>query len=230
MRETMRGGTRGCGGRIGLALAVLFCVALPSPSPGQAVETPAPASDEEGMEAMQRRIVGVVGALIDYTRDVRLTEPGLEAVLEHHGAIGEIHDGDASRLVERAFVDGRYDFDAIVRDPAYVSWSQDRGLEPEGFFRELLRLQALRMREESLIGLEEAREEMPEQRAALGQMRDQMGEEQYTRALSALESAAVMVEETRALMEGLPVPTPEEAALLRKHDERIRATLGEDAE
>ena len=29
-------------------------------------------------------------------------------------------------------------------------------------------------------------------------------------------------------MEGLPVPTAEEAALLAKHEERIRETLGED--
>lgn len=221
----------GCVGRAILTLSVLLVGALPSPSLGQAVETPAPASDEEGLAVMQRRIVGVVEAIIDYTRDVRLTEPGLEAVLEHYAALGEIHgDGDSGRLVERAFVDGRYDFDAIVSAPAYVSWSRQRDLEPEGFFHELLRLQALRMREESLRGLDEAREEMPEQRAALGQMRDRMAEEQYDQAVLALESAAAMVEETRTLMEGLPTPAPEEAALLARHDERIRATLGEDSE
>jgi hypothetical protein len=37
-----------------------------------------------------------------------------------------------------------------------------------------------------------------------------------------------MVEETRELMAGLPVPTAEEAALLEEHRERIRATLDED--
>lgn len=219
------------GERATLALVVLFAVLPTSLALGQAVETPAPTSDEEGFAAMQRRVVGVVSAIIDYSRDVRLTEPGLEAVLDHHDSLGEIYDdGDASRLVERAFVDGRYDFGAIVSDPSYVSWSRERGLEPEGFFRQLLRLQAVRMREESLSGLDEAREEMPEQRAALEQMREQMGEEQYRRTVAGLESAAAMVEETRALMEGLPVPTPAEAAILASQDERIRATLGDGSE
>jgi hypothetical protein len=218
-------------GRATLALVALLA-ALPASSVlGQAVETPAPANDQEGFAAMQRRIVGVVGAIVDYTRDVRLSEPGLEAVLDHHDSLGEIYDdGDGSRLVERAFVDGRYDFGAIVRDPSYVSWAQERGLEPEGFVRQLLRLQALWMREESLSGLDEAREEMPQQRAALERMREQVGEEQYREAVAALESAAAMVEETRTLMEGLPVPDPEEAALLEKHADRIRATLGENSE
>jgi hypothetical protein len=38
-----------------------------------------------------------------------------------------------------------------------------------------------------------------------------------------------MVEETRDLMAGLPVPTAEEARLLEEHQERIQATLGEGA-
>jgi hypothetical protein len=36
-----------------------------------------------------------------------------------------------------------------------------------------------------------------------------------------------MIVRTRAMMERLPVPAPEEAALLAKHDRRIRDTLGE---
>ena len=107
---------------------VLIMGVLVAGAPGlvsaQAVETPALPAADEGIAEMQRRIVGVVGAIIDYTRDVRLTEAGLEAVLEHHASINEIYDdGDGSRLVERAFVDGRYDFDAIVSGPGL------RGLE-----------------------------------------------------------------------------------------------------
>jgi len=212
-------------------IMVLLVAGAVGPVSAQVVETPAPAADDEGFAQMQRRIVGVVEAIIDYTRDVRLDEAGLEAVLEHHASIDEIYDdGAGSRLVERAFVDGRYDFGVIVADPAYAEWCRSRGLEPEGFFRQLLRLQALRMREESLAGLDQAREEMPGQRAALEQMRDQIGEDQYKGALASLESAAAMVEETRALMQGLPVPTAEEAALLAKHEKRIAETLGEDLE
>jgi predicted negative regulator of RcsB-dependent stress response len=84
--------------------------------------------------------------------------------------------------------------------------------------------------EASLIGLDQARREMPQQRAALEGMREQMGDEQYQGALASLEAAAAMVEETRALMAGLPVPSPEEAALLSANEERIRAVLGEAGE
>jgi len=213
-----------------LIMGVLVTGAV-SPVFAQAVETPAPAADDEGFAQMQRRIVGVVGAIIDYTRDVRLTEAGLEAVLEHHASINEIYDdGAGSRLVERAFVDGRYDFSVIVADPAYQGWCRERGLEPEGFFRELLRLQALRMRKESLAGLDQAREDMPAQRAALEEMRGQIQKDQYEGALASLESAAAMVEETRTLMEGLPVPTEAEATLLAQNEERIAETLGEGPE
>jgi hypothetical protein len=57
-----------------------------------------------------------------------------------------------------------------------------------------------------------------------------MGDAQYARALDSLESAATMVEETRALMQKLPVPSPEEQDLLSRNEARIRATLGEDPE
>jgi len=193
------------------------------------VVVPGPALEDDGFEAMQRRIVGVVAAIIDYTRDVRLSEAGIESVLAHHASLTEMYDDD-SRLVERAFVDGRYDFDRVTTDSGYQAWCRDRGLDPQAFFRDLLRLQALRMREESLKGLDEAREEMPEQRAALERMRKEMGEERYRGALESLDAAEAMVQETRTLMEGLPVPTPEEAELLSRHDERIRETLGEIAE
>ena len=197
----------------------------------QAVQTPAPGAVDEGLAQMQRRIVGVVEAIIDYTRDVRLSEPGLEAVLEHHASINEIYDdGAGSRLVERAFVDGRYDFGVIVADPAYVEWCQARGLEPEGFFRELLRLQALRMREESLAGLDRGPRGAARAAGGARGVARRDGRGQYAGALASLESAAAMVEETRTLMEGLPVPTVEEAALLAKHEERIAETLGEAPE
>ena len=175
------------------AILALVVLAGAVPASGQAVETLAPTGDDEDFAAMQRRIVGVVEALIDYTHDVRLTEDGLEAVLEHHASLEDVYaDGGGSRLVERAFVDGRYDFGTVVADPAYLSWCRDRDLDPESFFRDFLRLQALRMRGESLAGLDEAREGMPAQRAGLEQAREQIGEEQYARALASLESAVAL--------------------------------------
>jgi hypothetical protein len=56
-------------------------------------------------------------------------------------------------------------------------------------------------------------------------MRDEMSREEYEESLSALETAEAMVEETSALMERLPVASPEEAELLESHAEAIRRVL-----
>ena len=47
---------------------------------------------------------------------------------------------------------------------------------------------------------------------------------------NSIERVRQTLEETRALMERLPVPTAEEAELLTKHEDRIRETLREDVE
>lgn len=183
--------------------------------------------DRDGVEAMRSRIFAFVEGLTDYTAEVRVGDSDLEAILDHYAALDEMDDGeDTGGVVERAYRDGRYDFDVIVRDPTYVSWARSRDLEPEGFFRGLLRLEALRMREEGLAGLERAQQEMPAQRAQLESMKESMGEEGYDQALAALEAAAEMVEDTRVLMARLPQPSPDEAALLDANRQRIRAVLG----
>jgi hypothetical protein len=185
--------------------------------------------DEGDFEALQQRIIGLVRGIIDYTADVRLSAEGLEAVLEHHGSLAALGaSGGMDALLERARLDGRYDFAVLVRDPDYLAWSGAHGLDGPWFFGQLLRLQALRMREESLGGLDEARQDIPEQRALLERMKGEMDEEEYQQSLSALETAAAMVEETAALMESLPVATPEEAKLMESHREAIRRVLDSD--
>jgi hypothetical protein len=150
-------------------------------------------------------------------------------LLSNYRSLDEIlGGGEDGAFVERAFRDGRYDFDVIVRDPAYEGWCRDRDLRPERFFEGLLRLEALRMRAQGLPGLERARAELPERKAELERMRDRVGDEAYREGVAALEAAAAMVEETRDLMAGLPVPSAEEETLLEENRERIRATLGED--
>ncbi len=182
--------------------------------------------DDDGVEAMRSRVFAFVAALAEYTVDVRVGKPELEAVLTHYVALEEIHgDDDPGEVVERAFRDGRYDFGVIVNDPSYVGWCRARGLEPEPFFRGLLRLEALRMREEGLAGLEVAREELPAQRAELQSMRQELGEEAYHEGVVALEAAAEMVEETRELMSALPQPSQEEERLLRANRGRIQHVL-----
>lgn len=181
-----------------------------------------------GLAAMQERVGIFVEALIEYTRDVRLSETGLEQVLDHHAALEEVHgEEEATEIVEAAFRDGGYDFGVVVDDPKYVAWCRERRLEPAGFFHQFLRLQALWMREESLAGLSRALEELPLQRAELDAARERMGQEAYGKGVAALDEAKGLIVETRAMMERLPVAGAEEAALLAKHDRRIRETLGE---
>jgi hypothetical protein len=212
-----------------LVFVAVAALSGPSGALSQTGATRVEIGDDEGFAAMRSRIFAFVTALVDYTKDTHLDAPALEAVLANYGSLEAIHDGgDGDELVERAFRDGAYDFDVIVNDPAYERWCRERGLPPEGFFRGLLRLEALRMREEGLPGLERARAEQPDREAELEQMRDQVGEEAYREGRAALEAAAAMVEETRELMAGLPVPSAEEKALLEQHRERIRAILDED--
>ena len=52
------------GGRATLALVVLFAALPTSLALGQAVETPAPTSDEEGFAAMQRRVERIRARLL----------------------------------------------------------------------------------------------------------------------------------------------------------------------
>jgi hypothetical protein len=212
-----------------VSLAALTSAVLLAGAPGAFSQSAATTVEiDEGLAAMRGRIFAFVEALVDYTKDARLSEPALEDILEHYAALDEIHEDDEDgRVVERAFQDGRYDFEVIVEDPAYVEWCRGRSLEPRPFFRNLLRLEALRMRNEGLQGLERALAELPEQEAELESIRERVGEEAYQEGKAALAEAAAMVEETRELMARLPEPSPGETMLLQQQAARIEAVLGE---
>jgi hypothetical protein len=210
-------------------LTSVMLVAGPVRALSQSTGTPVEVEVDEGLAAMRGRIFAFVEALVEYTKDVHLTEPALGDILAHYDALDDIHDDDEDgRVVERAFQDGRYDFEVIVGDPAYAEWCRGRNLEPEPFVRTLLRLEALRMRKDGLEGLERALAELPEQEAELETMRERVGEDAYREGKAALAAAAAMVEETRELMARLPEPSAEETALLEQHAARIQAVLGDD--
>jgi hypothetical protein len=211
-----------------LTLVIATSLAGAAGARPQSGRTPVEIEDDEGLAAMRGRIFAFVEALVEYTKDVRLGESALGDILDHYDTLGEIHEEeDGAGVVERAFREGRYDFEVIVGDPAYAEWCRGREVEPEPFFRSLLRLEALRMRKEGLEGLERALADLPGQEAELERMREQVGEEAYREGQAALAAAAAMVAETRELMATLPVPNAEEAALLEQHAAKIDAVLGE---
>ena len=212
-----------------VTLAIAVSLAGAAGAHPQSGRTSVELEDEEGLAAMRGRIFAFVEALVEYTKDVRLGESALGDILDHYDTLGEIHEEeDGAGVIERAFREGRYDFEAIVGDPAYAEWCRSREVEPEPFFRSLLRLEALRMRKEGLEGLERALADLPGREAELERMREQVGEEAYREGQAALAAAAAMVAETRELMATLPVPNAEEAALLEQHAAKIDAVLGED--
>ncbi len=211
------------------AIAALPLVLLVVAGPAARGQEAVLLTEGEGLAAMQERVSTFVEALVAYTRDLRLSEAGLESVLDHYAALEDAHgEEEAQQIVERAFRGDGYDFGVVVGDPTYVAWCRERGLEPEAFFGQFLRLQALWMREESLGGLSRALEELPGQRGEIDAAREEMGEEAYARTVASLEEAEAMIQHTRTMMEKLPVPGGEEAALLQKHERRIRNTLGQD--
>jgi hypothetical protein len=213
----------------GGAIVALPLVLLAASRPVARGQEPVLLTEGGDLAAMRQRVSTFVAALVEYTKDVRLSAAGLQSVLDHYAALEQVHgEEEARQIVERAFQGDGYDFGLLVRDPTYVAWCRERGLEPEPFFRQFLRLQALWMREESLGALARALEELPGQRAEIDAARAQMGEEAYASGVAALDEAKAMIVHTRGMMEQLPVPEGEEAALLEQHDRRIRETLGQE--
>ena len=210
-------------------IAALPLVLLLLAGPGARGQEPVLLTEGDGLAAMQQRVSTFVETLVEYTKDVRLSEAGLQSVLDHYAALQQVHgEEEAKQIVESAFQGDGYDFGVVVGDPTYVAWCRERGLEPETFFRQFLRLQALWMREESLGGLSRALEELPGQRAEIDAAREEMGEEAYASGVASLDEAKAMIVHTRAMMEQLPVPEGEEAALLERHGRRVRDILGQD--
>ena len=120
------------------ALAAVLLGAGAGRSPAQDPGTPVEVAVDEDFAAMRGRILAFVGALVDYTNDVRVGAADLDSILDHYDSLEAIHgDGGGGELLERAFREGRYDFDVIVDDPAYAAWCRERGLEPGPFFRAL---------------------------------------------------------------------------------------------
>ena len=158
---------------------------------------------------------------------MRLDADGLETVLTHVASLEALGAGDDDGLEERTWHDGRFDLAAVVADEEYVGWCRSRGLDPDGFFRDLMRLEALTMRENAERGLAVARAQLPEQRRQIEAMRQAMGEEAFAQSVAAMEQAEAMLERSAATIGRLPRPTHGEQALLDANRERIQSALGE---
>lgn len=170
-----------------------------------------------------------VKAAIAFTRGVYLNEARLQAILDNMESLNGVGAGDkGEEVARRALRDGQIDFDVVVKDPDYVAWCAAHGQEPRGFFRDLIRLQTLVMRESVNANAEQMKARMPEQRKQLEQMKSSMGEDAYKKAVAMFEAGMAELDRTLELVKQVPPPNDEEAALMTKYDDQIKAAMGDD--
>ncbi len=204
---------------LGLGMVMLFSSMLVSARPVTAQQDPAVAEASQKTEAF-------VTAMIDFTKNVRLDEAGLRAVLDNMESLNSIKDEDESdALTEKAFHDGRYDVSVILDDPEYVSWARGRGLDPKGFFKDMMRLVSLNMREQVQRSREQMKASMPETRKQIEAMRSQMGEEAYHQAQESIKAGTAMLDHMAELVDRLPAPTDSEARLLDRYRDQIEQAM-----
>lgn len=184
-------------------------------------------SEQPSPGASASRAMAFLAAAAAYTKEVRLDAASIEAVLGNIDSLNSLKDDATGEdLAERTFSGGRYDFSVVTSDPDYVSWCRSRGLDPEGFFRNLTRLEMLWARQESRSALEQARRSIPKERKQIEAMRSTMGEEGAKRSMAALDAAAAQIEEMAATIEKLPAPTAAEQKLLDANRDRIEQAMG----
>ena len=183
---------------------------------------PAGAQDE-----MMRTLEPFVVSAVELTDGVRLDEARLTTILQNIESLNELGTDEDDDLTERAFRDGRYDFGVIVKDPEYVAWCKGRGLDPLDFFKGLMRLETLVMRESFGENAEQMRAQVPAQRKQIEDMRGMLGDEATREALADFDANMADFERAAKVMERIPVPTAREASLLATYHDQIAAAMGD---
>ena len=202
--------------------ALTAVLALSTVTPAVAQPAGATLSPEEAAQ----RTEAFLKSAADFTRDVRLDEGSLNAILDNIGSLNSLKDDEEGQdLVERAYSNGSYDFGVVTSDPEYVAWCGSHGLKPKSFFQSLLRLQMLMGRQESEAALARARATLPQQRQQIESMRSTLGDEGYKQSLAALEASQAQLETMAKVVSGLPAPTAAEQKLLDANIGRIRQAL-----
>jgi hypothetical protein len=185
------------------------------------------AQQETDLSADEQHMTAFIDAVVGFTKGVHLDEQRLQTVLANIGSLNRLdNNGEGDKLADRAFSDGRYDFNIMIRDPKYAGWCKQHELDPKPFFKDLMRLETLIMRTQIAQQLEAVRAQMPAQRKQLEAMKDSIGEPAYRKALAAMERGMASLESTSKQLQRIPPPTAEETSLLAKYSERIAKALG----
>jgi hypothetical protein len=192
-----------------LVALVLAAAALPA----RAEDRPDPGSPPPGRETSQeqeaRRMASWVRQVTSFTRGVEIDEADVQSYLEHFESFQQLLSDDEKWNVE--ILDRKRGFEIVVRDPRYVRWAGQRGLDPDGWLRKSMRILLLSMADEmeqaAARNLEESRKKpKPE-----GGVKGRPGRAE---------------EEALAAVRGMPRPAAKEQALLTRHGKKLKCKAG----
>lgn len=186
------------------------------------------AQQEPDLATAEQHMTAFIDAVVAFTQGVHLDEKRLQAVLANVDSLNQLdNDGNGDKLADRAFSEGRYDFNIIIKDPKYTGWCKQHGLDPKSFFKDLMRLETLIMRTQVTQQLDAARAQMPAQRKQLEAMKDKIGEPAYKQALASFDRGMASLERTAKQIQRISPATAEETSLLAKHGSQIANVLGD---
>jgi len=186
------------------------------------------AQQEPDLAAAEQHMTAFINAVVTFTKGVHLDEKRLQTVLANMDSLNRLdNDGNGDKLADRAFSEGRYDFNIILKDPKYAGWCKQHGLDPAPFFKDLMRLETLIMQTQVTQQLDAARAQMPAQRKQLEAMKDKIGEPAYKQALASFDRGMASLERTAKQIQRIPPATDVETTLLAKYGTQIAAAMGD---
>ncbi|MCG6963450.1 MAG: hypothetical protein LJE95_09305 [Acidobacteria bacterium] len=186
------------------------------------------AQQEPDLAAAEQHMTAFINAVVVFTKGVHLDEKRLQNVLANMDSLNRLdNDGNGDKLADRAFSEGRYDFNIIIKDPKYAGWCKQHGLDPTSFFKDLMRLETLIMQTQVTQQLDAARAQMPAQRKQLEAMKDKIGEPAYKQALASFDRGMASLERTAKQIQRIPPATDVETSLLAKYGSQIATAMGD---
>lgn len=117
------------------------------------------------------------------------------------------------------------DLAAAVKNPKYVAWCRERGLEPKAWLLSSARITLTRARQKAPAEAAQMKEQMETQKREMAKHCKSMGPTACRDMEQAFAQGDDMMRETAAMMALFPEPTRAEAALLTEYDERLTQAM-----
>ena len=154
--------------------------------------------------------------LSEFVKDVRFNEKDMQDFINLWGDFSAFGDNQDSGNEEEYI-----DFNSILNDSAYRSWTKSKGLDSNEWLKKSMRITAVMMRTQLEENMSGGQFDMKEQLVELEKMKEQMGEEMYLQMKEALEAGAAAMQGLDNSYKELPVPTASEKILLVKYNNQL---------